>query len=271
MPGSTDDVFVFGADPDAGGRHSEGAAFNSGSITISPIDGNFAAGDIPLDQMIAHLLGTSYGIPGDGYSVSDNAAGGHDIDVIVPAALRAAAGTDAVDLAIYDGAGAVTLPGNVENATLRGHGNADVVGNASANILKGNAGSNMLTGAAGDDLIKGGAGDDILVGDNGRDRLYGGCGDDALTGGGGDDRLRGGAGSDTFIFAANSGDDHIADFDATHDRIAFTAGQFENFDALLAASSQSGGDVRIDAADGSDLVIDHVALNAFHADNFDFA
>ena len=44
-------------------------------------------------------------------------------------------------------------------------------------------------------------------------------GDDTLVGGLGDDSLTGGAGEDTFVFAANSGNDTIQDFDKDNDTI----------------------------------------------------
>jgi Ca2+-binding RTX toxin-like protein len=53
-----------------------------------------------------------------------------------------------------------------------------------------------------------------LTGGNGSDRIGGSGGDDTLRGLEGDDRLTGGWGSDTFVFAPDSGNDVITDFDA---------------------------------------------------------
>ena len=49
--------------------------------------------------------------------------------------------------------------------------------------------------------------------------LDGGIDDDTLDGGGGDDLLTGGAGGDTFVFAGQSGQDIVTDFDTAADVI----------------------------------------------------
>lgn len=66
----------------------------------------------------------------------------------------------------------------IENVTLTGRGNTDVVGNAQDNVLRGNAGNNVLNGAWGNDTIYGGAGNDTLQDSRGADRLVGGTGND---------------------------------------------------------------------------------------------
>ncbi len=68
----------------------------------------------------------------------------------------------------------VALGDGVTDVTVRGEGDATIVGNDADNILSGNDAANTLEG---------------------------GDGDDVLFGGGGDDRLDGGAGSDTAVFA----------------------------------------------------------------------
>jgi hypothetical protein len=68
---------------------------------------------------------------------------------------------------------------------------------------------------------------DILIGDAGNNILFGDAGDDLLTGG---------LGSDTFRFAANSGDDMIADFRIGEDLIAIDSDfGFSNGSEVFAA------------------------------------
>ena len=80
--------------------------------------------------------------------------------------------------------------GNIEAVTLLDPGNADVFGNAAANVLSAGAGNDMLDGGAGDDLLRGRVGDDFLLGD---------AGNDVLNGGAGNDYMEGGAGNDTYF------------------------------------------------------------------------
>ena len=94
-----------------------------------------------------------------------------------------------------------------------------------------------IDAGAGDDLIdltttkfalagfsvQGGAGNDTIWGGQGADTIAGGDGNDVLLGGAGNDYLTGGGGTDVFLFAANSGQDTIADF-ATGDKVRLLGG-----------------------------------------------
>lgn len=77
-----------------------------------------------------------------------------------------------IDLNDYAGAG-------LENATLTGSVDLDIVGDNGANILIGNSGANKIAGGAGADKMDGGAGADILV-SLGVDTLIGGAGNDTF-------------------------------------------------------------------------------------------
>jgi Ca2+-binding RTX toxin-like protein len=122
------------------------------------------------------------------------------------------------------------VAGDIQNITLEGTANHDVVGDSRANVIQGNDGDNKLYGGGGDDILhgggskdvlQGGAGDDELRGDSGNDQLFGdsgndilkgGAGDDILSGGGGADLLYGGAGDDNFVIGLNdSGVDTVFD------------------------------------------------------------
>jgi serralysin len=66
---------------------------------------------------------------------------------------------EGVDLVLSSLAFSV-LPNNVENVTLTGAGDGQVVGNDLSNVLVGNGGNNVLDGGRGADSMAGGAGDD---------------------------------------------------------------------------------------------------------------
>jgi trimeric autotransporter adhesin len=121
---------------------------------------------------------------------------------------------------------------NIENITLTGTANINVVGNALANRLTGNAGDNQLdggdgidtiSGAAGNDVLIGGAGDDVLSGGTGANTLLGGTGNDRMSsdaassggsiyeGGVGNDTIIGGQQNDTYRFNIGDGKDVITD------------------------------------------------------------
>ncbi len=159
--------FTFTGAVGSGGANSEGVAFNAGKITISPLDGSYAGTDATLYATLAALLDSQYGAPSAGFVVkTDAATGGHVIDLTIPAALTAAAGTTAIDTVVYDGFGSVTLPGTIENLALTNSGSA--VGNALDNVITG----------VGGNAISAGAGADTVVSTGARNVLDGGQGDD---------------------------------------------------------------------------------------------
>ncbi len=96
----------------------------------------------------------------------------------------------------------------------------------------------------------------MLLGGAGSDVLRGGSGDDWIEGGAGDDLLTGGSGTDSFHFAAGFGRDAITDFGASDDDvISFDAGLFGDFDAMIDAAHQVGGDVVITIDDVTSLTL----------------
>jgi Ca2+-binding RTX toxin-like protein len=90
------------------------------------------------------------------------------------------------------------VAGDIQNITLEGTANHDVIADDLANVIHANAGNNMLFGGGGDDSLHGGGGNDALLGGVGADQLFGDSGNDQLFGELGDDILHGGAGDDTF-------------------------------------------------------------------------
>jgi Ca2+-binding RTX toxin-like protein len=148
---------------------------------------------------------TLYGANGnDVYIVDDNG------DEIYEAVGGTAGGVDRVqsasinlDLNHYDNAA------GLENASLLGTSNLNIIGSGRSNVLTGNGGANGLWGGAGNDTVLGGVGNDTLLGGGGNDSLdgqpgvdyvSGDAGNDTLFGGPGGDVLVGGAGRDVFSF-----------------------------------------------------------------------
>ncbi|HMR31668.1 MAG TPA: calcium-binding protein [Geminicoccaceae bacterium] len=68
----------------------------------------------------------------------------------------------------------------IENVSLSGSVDHDLLGDGRDNRLFGNDGDNRIYGGAGDDWLDGGAGDDWLQGGEGDDRMYGSEGDDVF-------------------------------------------------------------------------------------------
>lgn len=131
-------------------------------------------------------------------------------------------GIAALDLAFAADAGVPVRErfGTLGNDTMIGTSNADIAyGGFGNDSMQGNQGADTLYGWAGDDTLYGGKGDDLLIGGDGNDVLAGNLGNDTLVGG---------TGADLFVFGANEGVKHIADwqFDIADpggsDRLQFT-------------------------------------------------
>jgi hypothetical protein len=98
-------------------------------------------------------------------------------------------------------------------------------------------------------------------------------GDDRLTSTSGNDLFRGGGGHDTFEFAANFGNDVIADFGAGrrgHDVVEFSRTVFQDFASVLAHATQNGQDVVIDAGGGNTLTLQNTSLSSLDRTDFHF-
>ncbi len=192
---------------------------------------------------------------------------------------RAGEGTDTVESSV-----SFSLPSFVENliltgtAHINGTGSKDdntITGNVGDNVLKGENGNDILRGGDGDDVLDGGKGDDTLDGGAGADRLKGGDGKDLLDGGFGDDILQGGKGQDTFVFAPGFGHDQIADFAGFNmkgggDQIQFDSSIFADFAAVLAATTDNGNSLTIDAGADSITLLKVKDVALLHANDFTF-
>ncbi|MEV8467799.1 CAP domain-containing protein [Fluviibacterium sp. DFM31] len=87
----------------------------------------------------------------------------------------------------------------MENYTLIGDYDAEVMGNGAANVVTTDAGDDTISVGAGDDTVNAGDGNDTIDGGGGSDQLFGQAGDDHLTGGFANDFLFGGSGNDTLL------------------------------------------------------------------------
>ncbi|WP_201834504.1 beta strand repeat-containing protein [Microvirga zambiensis] len=192
--------------------------------TIRNIANDDAALTLPAPGSPASLAGQRAIViehvlpPSDpGPVVVPNTGGGVDITITDPSQLTSGLGTSGVDHVFFGGSGTVNLPGNVENLSLTGNADANVLANSLHNVLHGNDGNNVLQGLAGNDWIHSGTGNDTVIGGSGRDSIFGGTGSDQLQGGTGndrvngykgDDRLSGGSGNDELTGGA--GDDRVS-------------------------------------------------------------
>ena len=166
------------------------------------------------------------------------------------------------------GGGQVTLSGFNATASsievIEGNGKG-LVGTSNGETFD-LSGVNLLSGS-GMGFLDAGAGNDMITGTKFADDLRGGAGLDRIEGGAGNDTLTGGADADTFVFNAGFGLDSILDFAAGsasgHDMLDFSTGVFANFGAVLAASSQSGKDLVINAGGGNMITMKNVTLGTF--------
>ena len=180
-------------------------------------------------------------------------------------------GTDGDDTIDAQG-GSDTVFGDAGDDILSGGEGRDIIRGGSGNdTIRGNADGDLLLGDSGDDTIYGGEGNDLILGGTGNDTLYGDAGDDTLVGGLGDDSLTGGTGEDTFLFAANSGNDTIEDFDKDNDTIDLSmlpeAIAFSDLTLTALTDGRTGTVITHSALTGSITVL-WVAAADFTADMF---
>ena len=131
-----------------------------------------------------------------------------------------------------------------------------LTGGDASEIIAGTDKGETLDGRGGNDLLYGNGGKDTLLGGEGDDLLDGGQGKDVLEGGNGNDTLFGGKGDDTFVFACNSGNDVIKDFDKGQDQIDLAA-----FNTTF-RSLDDDHDGRLENGEGDS----HIAINVSHGD-----
>ncbi|HEY4941834.1 MAG TPA: hypothetical protein VII56_10430 [Rhizomicrobium sp.] len=119
--------------------------------------------------------------------------------------------------------------------------------------------------------LNGGGNFDLLYGHGGNDVLNGGGGNDLLVGGTGNDTLTGGTGDDTFRFQPGDGADIITDFvagGASNDVIELHGFGLANFAALAPFMTQVGADtvITLDAQD--QIVLQNVQMAQLNTGDF---
>ncbi|QRM54615.1 hypothetical protein [Sinorhizobium sp. BG8] len=165
---------------------------------------------------------------------------------------------------IYGGSGNDLLKGGAGNDTVSGDSGNDKV--------YGGSGNDKVYGGSGNDYLYGDSGNDVLDGGSGNDTLYGGAGNDKLTGGAGNDKLYGGSGSDIFVFAKNSGNDTIYDFDAGSaktDVIWLDKSVLKNFSAVLDHATDTRSGVEIEYGSAT-ITLKGVDYDDLHKNDFLF-
>ncbi len=133
---------------------------------------------------------------------------------------------------------------------------------------------NIIGSNFGDRLVGLNAGSRI-DGRGGNDNITTFSGADTLIGGAGNDTLAGGAGNDLFEFATGFGADRITDFaegvgagDVI--RLVGLGAAFDSFAEVIAAASQSGGDVVFNFGGGNTITVASATVAGFAADDFSF-
>jgi Ca2+-binding RTX toxin-like protein len=128
-----------------------------------------------------------------------------------------------------------------------------------------------IRGTTSGETVNGTGEDDPIDADAGNDTINGNGGNDTIIGGAGDDTLNGNAGNDTFVFNAGFGNDTINDFAAgagAGDVAAFDDSLFADVNAILAASTQVGSDVKITLDASNSVLLKNVTLAALNQDDF---
>ncbi|MEH3144623.1 MAG: calcium-binding protein [Methylobacterium frigidaeris] len=184
------------------------------------------------------------------YTVSGDTANGRTITLLDPAALDSDIATTGTDTVSYAGAGSLTLPEGIENATLTGDRNSGVTGSVLDNLVTGNGGDNMLAGNSGNDTLFGNAGNDLVLGQDGNDFIGAGAGDDFGSGGWGNDEVHGEGGND--LLFGDDGDDGVYGEDGDDRVYGGTGNDYLTGDAGTDYVRGEDGDDRLFGGEGGD-------------------
>jgi Ca2+-binding RTX toxin-like protein len=215
------------------------------------LDGGRGADRLEAVQGDDILLGKAGNDKLFGGNGGDTLYGGQDADT-----LRGEAGHDIYVVDAFDtysedvnggkdtvqSAASITLKANFENATLTGGAKADIMGNASRNILTGNSAANTIDGLTGKDTFVGGAGSDTYVTD----------GDDTIV------ELAGG-GNDMVLSRAS----HVMAAEVEALTLTGSGGIYGTGNALANTISGNSGANRIDGGLGNDRLTGGAGRDSF--------
>ncbi len=146
---------------------------------------------------------------------------------------------------------------------IGGEGHDTLNGGADNDFINGKKNDDLIDGGNGDDDVRGANGHDTLSGGDGTDTLSGGAGNDQMSGGAGDDILTGDGGADVFIFASNSGNDTVTDFDASEGDVldvSATSPGFGNIDQLADSAIDTADGLLIDLGGGNSVTLTGVSV-----------
>lgn len=121
--------------------------------------------------------------------------------------------------------------------------------------------------------IYNGVGGESFAGDSSAQTFIGGFGPDLFMLGDGDETVVTGGGSDLVQIGADGGADRIEGFQRGPDgtQVEFTDTPFADFDALMAAASETPDGVVIDLGNGNTLLLVGLVLSDVEPENFGFA
>ena len=234
-------VLIGGAGADrlegGGGTDTASYAASAAGVAVSLATGIGFGGDAEGDRLfnIENLTGSNFGDTLEGTAGNNRLVGGLGIDTVSYA--NATSGTN-------DQGVTVNLSVTKAQNTVR-------------------AGTDTLSGF------------ENLIGSQFNDTLRGTSGNNTITGLAGNDTLTGGGGNDTFVFLAGFGNDTITDFTTgpnlgSHDLIAFDHTIFADFDAVVAASTQSGTSTVITVDAQNSITLANVSVGSLHHNRFTF-
>lgn len=222
--------YSYGGPVSSSDPHSEGNAFNTGKITVSPIDGSIAVHDSDAYDFLASLIGASFGDPTAAPVVAGDLAiavnhGGTtvvtiaDLDEADPdssgAALTYAVTATSHGEVLVEGAAAHSFTqeqlaaGDVGfhhdgsqtdtasfSVRLADGSGLTAAATVNATVASAPEPGKTIVGTNGKDTLTGTAGNDTIKGHGDADHITAGGGDDHVSGGNGRDVIDGGAGND---------------------------------------------------------------------------
>jgi Ca2+-binding RTX toxin-like protein len=220
------------------------------AFTVEGYDHGPVVSDLAMSVGSDAAAGTSLTIAGDATGLDD--LGTLQLDNGSAKTFSVSGGVFAVSADVGLGDHVITLTlqdqstaaGSVACTTIR-QIDINIGGNDAATITSSTGGPAVLVGSAHANVAQ------TITGSHYADTLVAGAGNDALTGGGG---------GDTFVFKPVMGNDAITDFHATtaagpQDVIDLTAFHFSNYQALLAATTDTTQGVTIALGRGDELTI----------------
>ena len=241
---------------DAPVANADAASVTEDETVVIDVLGNDTDVDVGDDKVLVSVSATAKGAS---VSIVDGmvvySADADAFDLLGPGQST----TDTLTYTMRDAAGATSTA--TVTVTINGapDGPAQFGGN----------GADTLQGTGLEERMEGGNGADSLMGMGGSDTLLGGNGADVLDGGAGADRLDGGLGPDTFVFSGAFGRDVVVGLSG-EDHIQLSHLQFADFNAVLAHSTQVGGDVVITLDAANTITLQAVSLANLHANDFLF-